>query len=372
MAEVITLETNKRFHASKWIGVGKIYKNVPLEVADACTDARQIPTSLAATLPSPGLSVKDFIALKLPGIVRTKRTTQTEAWFSTDPPNCNPATTLWSRDCLPEKFFVRELEHDFPQKWLNGAKSLVDPLDKSLRLPLSSLTFYQKMHGLRDAQEKWTNSFEWARTSGCSLDILASVAWNTFHRGAPDGQLDWTRLVDDEWLSGGIVDTMMADIQARVAEVPALDAAVAVASLAFQRAIVAVSTQKTPSDQSVRLLKGYKELIAAGKSVLYFPLHVHGNHWIAFFINFLLNVFGYGKIPLVRDFKAHRSQEIPWNGPTLLKSSTIISKNGCGTNFPGERLKTSATCLPMPSKATTSTAVSTWEIRWNTPYSRHP
>ncbi|KAJ7740419.1 hypothetical protein DFH07DRAFT_778354 [Mycena maculata] len=54
---------------SKWFGVGKICKNIPLEVADACTDARQIPTSLAATLPSLGLSVKDFIALKLPGLL---------------------------------------------------------------------------------------------------------------------------------------------------------------------------------------------------------------------------------------------------------------------------------------------------------------
>ncbi|KAJ7782504.1 hypothetical protein DFH07DRAFT_764654 [Mycena maculata] len=107
MAEVIMLDTNKRFDASKSIGVGKIYKNVPLEVADACTDAQQISTSLVATLPIPGLSVKDFIALKLPGI--------TNAWFSTDPPNCNPTTTLWLRDCLPEEFFVRELEHDFLQ-----------------------------------------------------------------------------------------------------------------------------------------------------------------------------------------------------------------------------------------------------------------
>ncbi|KAJ7767981.1 hypothetical protein DFH07DRAFT_769491 [Mycena maculata] len=55
MAEVIT--------------TSKICKNIPLEVADACTDAKQIPTSLAATLPSLGLSVKDFIALKLPGLL---------------------------------------------------------------------------------------------------------------------------------------------------------------------------------------------------------------------------------------------------------------------------------------------------------------
>ncbi|KAJ7934648.1 hypothetical protein B0H13DRAFT_1854949 [Mycena leptocephala] len=50
--------------------------------------------------------------------------------------------------------------------------------------------------------------------------VADSTRKSRSHRGAPDGRLDWTRLVDDEWLSGGIMDSMMADIQSRVAKTP--------------------------------------------------------------------------------------------------------------------------------------------------------
>lgn len=41
--------------------------------------------------------------------------------------------------------------------------------------------------------------------------LLFSLS-NTVHPGTLEGQLDWTRLADDEWSSGGIIDNMMADI----------------------------------------------------------------------------------------------------------------------------------------------------------------
>ncbi|KAJ7456391.1 hypothetical protein B0H11DRAFT_2321726 [Mycena galericulata] len=116
---------------------------------------------------------------------------------------------------------------------------------------------------------------EWARDElpGCNLAIFASVFWNKVHPEAPDGQLDWTRLLDDEWLSGGIINNMMGDIQRRVTETPALDSTVTVAPLSFQQAVIAFSTQKRPSKYTVRFLKEYKQLVESGKSLLYIPLH---------------------------------------------------------------------------------------------------
>ncbi|KAJ7431682.1 hypothetical protein B0H11DRAFT_1941370 [Mycena galericulata] len=97
MAGVINLSTDRRFDPSKWIAVGKIYKDVPEEVSDAYSAARQLPSALAATLPLPDLSVTEFLALKRPGILRVcdmnRITRTTEAWFSTDLPNCDPVTT---------------------------------------------------------------------------------------------------------------------------------------------------------------------------------------------------------------------------------------------------------------------------------------
>ncbi|KAJ7804636.1 hypothetical protein B0H14DRAFT_3774068 [Mycena olivaceomarginata] len=157
MAGVILLEPAVPFDAAEWMGVGKLYKDVPIEVSDACCDARQIPADLQATF-----------------------------------------------------------------------------------------------------RDKWHSSVRWAqdKITGHGLEIFARVSWNTVHPGAPDGQLDWTRLVDDEWLSDGIIDTMMADIQSRALK---------------------VST-----------------LASAGKSLFYFPLHVNGNHWIMFHVDFKHNVLGHG------------------------------------------------------------------------------
>ncbi|KAJ7708872.1 hypothetical protein B0H17DRAFT_1191367 [Mycena rosella] len=249
-----------------------------------------------ATFP-PDLSVTDLLAVKLPGITEklSNNFRKTKGWFSTDLPNCDPLTSLWSLKSTPSISLLRELEHDFPQEWLNGAKSVLHPFNNSLRLPLFALGFFRKIHDLREGQEKWSESVEWARDEvpEADLGIFDTISWNTVHSGALDGQLDWTRLVADEWLSGGIIDEMMVDIQSRVAAIP-LHAEITVAPLAFQRAIIALSINKNPSKYTLRLLDGYKKLVEAGKPRLYFPLHINNNHWIAFVIDFARKVFGYG------------------------------------------------------------------------------
>jgi hypothetical protein len=42
MAGVILLETAVPFDAAEWIGVRKLYKDVTIEVSDACCDTRKI------------------------------------------------------------------------------------------------------------------------------------------------------------------------------------------------------------------------------------------------------------------------------------------------------------------------------------------
>jgi hypothetical protein len=155
IASVINLETDVRFDPSKWIRVGKIYKDAPVEVSDAFTDTRKLPPELQATLPGPTLSVTKFLELKFLGVLdrSTKFSTQTNDWFSEEPPNYDPLA-FWTLKSMPPRWLVDELENDCPQKWLNGAQSVLDPLDKSIRLPLSALAFYSRIHALLEAQEK--------------------------------------------------------------------------------------------------------------------------------------------------------------------------------------------------------------------------
>ncbi|KAJ6487485.1 hypothetical protein C8R47DRAFT_1216254 [Mycena vitilis] len=147
MADVIEFETGVPFDPSKWIGTHKIYKDVPEEVSDACIAARKMPSAVAAKLSRPTLPVTEFLELKLPSISSTWKKTWTKDWFSKDPPNCD-ALMLWSLDSIPPLHFVRELDHDFPQQWLNGNRSIRDPLNISLCLPLCTISFFIKIHEL--------------------------------------------------------------------------------------------------------------------------------------------------------------------------------------------------------------------------------
>jgi hypothetical protein len=73
------------------------------------------------------------------------------ARFSTDSPNCEP-NTVWST-VIPPLSLVRDLETAFSQAWLNGAQSLVDPNNNSLRLPLWTLQFYREIISLCETQK---------------------------------------------------------------------------------------------------------------------------------------------------------------------------------------------------------------------------
>ncbi|KAJ7768783.1 hypothetical protein B0H14DRAFT_2632861 [Mycena olivaceomarginata] len=174
----------------------------------------RMPVSLKATFPSPDLPVNFWRSIS-PALCGSQKRcpAQTDGWFSFDVPNCDLTAGLGLLILsLPTPSFA-DSRTTATQKWLNGAKS----------------------------------------------------RGNTVLAHAPDGQLDWTRLLDDEWLSGGIIDNMMFDLQTRVAAIPALDASVTVAPLAFQHAIIAFSMQEWPSRYTRSLLKNYKDLVDIGK-----------------------------------------------------------------------------------------------------------
>ncbi|KAJ7709313.1 hypothetical protein B0H14DRAFT_3525155 [Mycena olivaceomarginata] len=136
MADVILLESSVLFDVAEWIGVGKLYKDIPIEVSDACCDARTIPADLQVTFPSRATPTTEFLALWLPVILDDYQTTSTQMdhWFSFEPPNYDPIPTLWSNS-IPTLSFLCKLENDYPQKWMNGVISVLDPC----RNPYASL-----------------------------------------------------------------------------------------------------------------------------------------------------------------------------------------------------------------------------------------
>ncbi|KAJ7757095.1 hypothetical protein B0H16DRAFT_678344 [Mycena metata] len=126
---VIVVESDHEpaFDPKEWIGTGKLYRDIPSYVADVYRAVREIPSTLVRKLPNRDLPVADFLALTLPRILADDMTfpRRTSSWFSTENPNCEP-DTVWS-SVVPPLWFLRDLESIFPQAWLNGAQSIVDP-----------------------------------------------------------------------------------------------------------------------------------------------------------------------------------------------------------------------------------------------------
>ncbi|KAJ6528295.1 hypothetical protein DFH09DRAFT_1094554 [Mycena vulgaris] len=75
------------FDPAAWIGVEKVYRDVPAQVATACKAARTLPSSLIRQLPATDVSVTEFLTiLLLPNVLDRdapfpKRPSN---WFSED------------------------------------------------------------------------------------------------------------------------------------------------------------------------------------------------------------------------------------------------------------------------------------------------
>ncbi|KAJ6481381.1 hypothetical protein DFH09DRAFT_1341279 [Mycena vulgaris] len=153
--EVLVFDSDdeRGFDAAEWIGTGKRFQDVPLYVSRVCRAMRMVSPSLIRKLPTPDMSVTEFLARRLTEVLAdsTPFPRRTIDWFSSDLPNYEP-DRVWTI-VIPPLSFVRDLENVFAQAWLNGVKSLVDPNDKSLRLPLWALQFYREVIALREAQD---------------------------------------------------------------------------------------------------------------------------------------------------------------------------------------------------------------------------
>jgi hypothetical protein len=139
--------------------------------------------------------------------------------------------------------------------------------------------------------------------------LLDHFGWNSKHAGSVYGQLGWTRLIEEEWLSDENINGVMHDIQTHVAADPVLEASTLIAFLSFQTEITKFATQKHKDRVNKRFLARYADAIRGGKSVMYFPLHVNRNHWIEFKIDFGKKTFGYGMhlIHLIARHNIHHS-----------------------------------------------------------------
>ncbi|KAJ6533907.1 hypothetical protein DFH09DRAFT_865390, partial [Mycena vulgaris] len=224
-------------------------------------------------IPDPNLPVATFLELPLPKKSSAIIFSETTSWFSTDA----PTTSL---ECLldrpiPPRQFLDELSSAVGQVWFDGCNSIL------LRVVDHQRLWKQSQGWLTMELEKPGVDSEDRATLMAAGSLLATLGWNT--------KLDktWTTLnlalfLSNAWLTDDHIDMMIADLSARVAADPELADKVLIAPLAFAVAIMNSATAKTYDRQTSTLLARYTEEIKTkGLTHLYFPLHVHTNHWIA-------------------------------------------------------------------------------------------
>ncbi|KAJ7727511.1 hypothetical protein B0H14DRAFT_3169463 [Mycena olivaceomarginata] len=261
MADVLELETDGVFDPSPWIAVGRIYKDVPIE--------RCVPNASQSQgdISQPG-SPSEFLALNLSGFVADlkKMPGQTDGWFSFDVPNCDLTAGLWAANSIPPTPSFADSRTTAPK---NGST-----------VPSQFSTHPIKLYGcpcLHCLSIGKFTSFKKHKTNGFAVEngfgIISRDSTSQYSLRSRGIRCSPTRLMGS-WI-GPAFSTMN------------------VAPLAFQHAIIAFSMQEWPSRYTRSLLKNYKDLVDIGKQTLYFPLHVGGNHWIAFFIDFKRKAFGY-------------------------------------------------------------------------------
>jgi hypothetical protein len=307
----IELDEDVSFIEDDWIGQGKKYTEVPDFVRWKKDSYMEIPFDFLqhANLPEPELSVKEFIALKLPRISSEIISDKAAKWFTDNYPSTSDSQILLRRS-IPSPTFLTQLEKAVGQAWLDGAKSVVDWRinDGADRLPLWIITFWREAENLNRLQSTWKQSMKWLSHEEArkerngqpaipsdsiqnARELLGSLQWN--------GKMDYCNSMTSTsqlsyflgtfWLSDDHINMMVEEMLLELHTKRPDDLKyVQVASLSFAHELRSVERKLSLpiSDRRKTLLYKYELCVKEGLQKLYFPIHVSENHWTVGMINF--------------------------------------------------------------------------------------
>lgn len=299
------------FNHNDWISRGKKYpiKNTPKQISRAKRDLLIIPSSHRQHIPAIDLPINSFLKLQLPQPSSQIILIKPKFWFSNNRPTTN-VECLMTRP-IPSEDFLKKLEEQLGQSWFDGMESITDPRynDGKDRFPFWIISFWKELSNVTKKQLGWKKSKAWldeqakdtdpvlGESLAAAADLFNTLGWDTelpYLRGIPT-TFTLSLILTWEWLTDDHIDIMMEDLAYRVSLDPELAEKVIVAPLAFSEAI-----KKSPkggyTKEKTPLLYLYEKKIREGKiEKLYYPMHIHGNHWIAGVIDFKRKVFGFGE-----------------------------------------------------------------------------
>lgn len=179
------------FDEKRWIGKGKIFPSNSSAFPDLKGYRKRklfIPEDFYRyTFPNSEVTVKDFLALRLPKESYALVHPSASTCFSTFPAN-DDVKHLIPR-ALPSRSFVEAMSKEFGQALLDGAVSVEDPSYKNSRLPLWSVQYWQEMYKVVDSQSRWRTCQIWLDSKMHPTATLPAVqvvqAWISVTRMSP-------------------------------------------------------------------------------------------------------------------------------------------------------------------------------------------
>lgn len=300
------------FDPTKWLGRGKLYKDVPLHVCLARYEVLTPPPDILAHFPSPDMPILDFITFKLPTlqVSYSLNTYKTDAWFSRNSPTTS-TTEAWdiiSRRPIPSRAILDSLDNAFGQQWFNGAKSIVDPRYKNtFRLPLWVLGLWRRISTIVGIQAEWINCKVFVEKAirdpivsshyPTVASVLGARAWNTevAYGGNAFPTHKFGLLLQDRQLCDDIAQSMVAFLQHRLTENEDLQAQHCLAASRFYKVLeVAAKGNRYSDGRLPSSLKYVEDLIRINPSLkLWIPV-LHRSHEVAVLVNFQTKTIEYG------------------------------------------------------------------------------
>jgi hypothetical protein len=304
MADVLDIdkEAGLVFDATRWIGCGQAYKDVPLYVCKAFTSTCKIPDDVMASyIPSPQVPIIEFINLPLPAQSSELITTRPAAWFSTDPPDKNATQLLLSRT-IPPKAHLDKLEAEMGQAWFNGNISIIDHRFNSGRdrLPWWAPTYWQLISKIIRMQTDWKRAKGWIEANAKNIPshptpevVLAAHPWNSpLHRNSCLTTHTLAQLLTDRWLNDDIMLLMIGHLQDRLQQDPVLNASTIIAPSLFYT-VIEKAAQRNNFD--LPALQRVENQVKYGtQHHLWLGGFIGGNHEIALQIDFEKKQLAYG------------------------------------------------------------------------------
>ena len=120
-------------------------------------------------------------------------------------------------------------------------------------------------------------------------EMMSCLSWglDITALGATCPKENFTVFLSDNWIDNDTINMMMFDLVAHVHLDPELRKTTVVATFNLQMHIHRAYNTGNYSKESVLLLSRYSQLFKEKKcSCLYFPMHINGNHWVPFLIDF--------------------------------------------------------------------------------------